>query len=171
MKLHATIVREESGYTLVELMAASLISLLLGGVVFALYGVATQGAAPWQRGVQLENHLHLMAHRLSSDLAYAEQWTTKEEGTWTFSYRTGERFDYALQDSVLWRNGTRMHEESLKIAALHIDPVFTRANRRARLGLTVQNRDRTASVTTTVMLRQPRPWTPLSAASQPPSSP
>lgn len=167
---------EKQGYTLIELLIALLITGVLGGVLFSIYLASVQHVEPWRREVLLENHAHLILQRFATDLAYAEQLIDEGDDTWTLTYASSRTVHYSYQDSVLRRNGQRMHDDFLSAVAFHLVPSRseTRYALRRRdsarederslvhvqIHLALQSRERTLDVTTTTAMRQQRPWHP-----------
>ncbi len=169
--------KQQDGYTLIELMVTLLVTMILGGVLFTTYLAATQWLAPWRREIKLEDHVHLITHRLAADLTYAEQLFREAGGRWTMTYSSGRRVTYRYQDSTLFRNGHRLHDVTLPVAAFRLTPSreetrYALRQREGRLDdahsliqvdihLALQSRERTLAVTTRAALRQQRPWPPL----------
>jgi len=78
--------KEDDGYTLVELVVALLVMLVLAGFLYSIYLAMTRYVEPWQRTIMVEDQAHLILHRLSADLAYAEQLIHEGNSTWTLTY-------------------------------------------------------------------------------------
>ena len=169
--------QDDEGYTLVELMVALLLTLMLGGVLFALYLSTTTWVEPWRREIALEDDVHLIVQRLTADLTYAEQLTREDDATWTLTYPSGSIVRYSYQDRSLMRNGRRMHDAALPAVVFRLVPsrLETRYALRRRdsamdderslvqveIHLALQSRERTLAVATTAALRRHRPWHPL----------
>jgi hypothetical protein len=132
--------RGEEGYTLVELSTGLVLTLLLGGLLYATYLFAARPVAAWRRAVTLENNLHLLVRRLAADLAYAEQlWAEAaapwpgaapeapgdSAGAWTLRYASGRTVRYAHVRGVLLRDGLRMHDAEVAVTAFHLQPSDT----------------------------------------------
>ena len=167
---------DEDGYTLIELVVALLVALVLSSVLFAVHLATTQWVVPWQREVELENHMHIMAQRLVADLAQAEQ-LISDGSAWTLTYRSGRAVAYRYEEGALLRNELPMHAEGLRVVEFRLDP--SRAEMRyalprreaafenersvlqVEIHLSIRSRERTLTVVTSTALRQHRPWLPL----------
>ena len=114
--------KEDDGYTLVELVVALLVMLVLAGFLYSIYLAMTRYVEPWQRTIMVEDQAHLILHRLSADLAYAEQLISEGNGTWTLIYAGDRAVQYSYRDSTLWRNSRRMHGLDAAAVAFHLVP-------------------------------------------------
>jgi len=170
-------IQDNRGYTLIELLISLLIALVLGGVLLSIYLASIQYVEPWHREITLENNVHLIIQRIVADLTHADQLIDEGGGSWTLTYAAGSTVQYSHRDSVLTRNGQRMHDGSMPAIAFHLVPsrLETQYALRWRDGvqedehsliqvqihLTLQSRERTLDVTATAAMRQHRPWYPL----------
>ena len=170
--------KEDDGYTLVELMVALLVMLMFGGVLFSVYLATTKWVEPWHREITLEDHAHLIVQRLFADLAYTEQLVYENDETWVLTYPSGRVVRYSYRDSSLTRNGRRMHDQALavvdfRLAPSRLETAYALRKRdsaldderslvQAEIHLALQSRERTLALVTTAALRRHRPWYPLS---------
>ncbi|MDX1548406.1 MAG: prepilin-type N-terminal cleavage/methylation domain-containing protein [Rhodothermales bacterium] len=168
---------DEAGYTLVELVVALLLAGVLASVLFSAHLAMLRWVEPWRRGVALENDAHLITRRLAADLAHAEQFFDDGAGRWRLTYRSGRSVAYRHEDGRLTRNGHPMHSAPVRITSVRFAPskAETRYALRRRdttlederslmqitLYIAATSNERTLAVTTTVALRQHRPWQPL----------
>lgn len=166
------------GYTLAEVLVAMLVTMVLVGVLYALYLAVQRWVAPWQQAVALEDDAHVIIQRLAFDLSYAGQLLVEDDG-WTLTYPAGRAVHYRFRDSVLTRNDLRMHGTAVSVVQLQLTPSRSQTQyalrRREQVGmptnralhvairLALQSRAHTLVVTTAVALRRHRPW-PLADA-------
>lgn len=174
---------DNRGYTLVELLVTMLITMVLGGLLFSLYLSANRWVEPWQREVILENTMHLIVQRLTTDLAHAEQLVSEGDSAWALIYPSGRTIHYRYQNFTLTRNDHRMHDTSVSAGTFRLQPsrpetqfALRRRERlrenpfgsiRVRIRIVLQSRGQSLDILTATALRRPRPWQPLSAQQAP----
>lgn len=172
-----TRVQNTSGYTLAELLVTMLITAVLGGVLFSMYLAVVRWVEPWQRGVMLENTMHVLTQRLAADLTYAEQLLVAADSLWTLTYPSGRVITYRYRDHVLTRNGRRMHGAGAAVVRVRMTPsrvpmayalhhrehTLNPAERLDYVGvrITLQSQEHILDVTTGTALRRHRPWQPV----------
>ena len=178
---------DNRGYTLVELLVTMLITMVLGGLLFSLYLAASRWVGPWQREIMLEDTMHLIVQRLTTDLAYAEQLVSEEDSAWTLVYPSGRTIRYRYQGRTLTRNERLMHNTSVSAVTFRLQPsrperefALPRQERprgnadrpiRIRIRIALQSREQLFDIVTATALRRPRPWQPLSAQQAPVGDP
>lgn len=174
---------DNRGYTLVELLVTMLITMVLGGLLVSLYLAANRWVGPWQREIILEDTMHLIVQRLTTDLAYAEQLVSEGDSAWTLIYPSGRTIRYRYQGRTLTRNDRRMHDTSVSAMTFRLQPsrpetqfALRRRERprqheddpiRVRIRIVLQSREQFFDLLTATVLRRPRPWQPLSAQQAP----
>lgn len=168
--------RCEGGYTLVELLVAMLITMILGGTVFALYLAVQRWVGPWQREIALEDTMHLVAQRLLTDITYAEQ-LIREDNTYTLTYPDRPAVRYRHKDRVLLRNARPMHDSSLAFVAFALMPSrpetryalsrrdqaqgYTHRPVLVAIHLALKSHERRFNLAASAALRRGLPWRPL----------
>ena len=174
---------DNRGYTLVELLVTMLITMVLGGLLFSLYLAASRWVGPWQREIIVENTMHLIVQRLTTDLAYAEQLVSEEDSAWVLIYPSGRTIRYRYQGRTLTRDDRRMHDPSVAAVTFRLqlsrpETQFAARRRerpsengdhpiRIRIHIALQSREQFFGLSTATALRRPRPWHPLSAQQAP----
>lgn len=161
--------REEHGYTLIELIATLSIMLIAGGLIYAVYLDALRHVHRWQNRMALENQGHLIVNRLTLDLHEGMELERPSESLWIIRKSDDAHVTYELDGQKLYRDGHLMLDSSLYLSRFEILPrqkkndASAGANFQETVALRVVIRTETDSLklTTKIHLRAPKRWDPL----------
>ncbi len=116
----------EAGFTLVEVVVATMLATLVAGLVLTTYILAAGYVTRWQTGLAAENALHVVQERLAADLRRAErvvwaEWLgadarSEAQNRLELVKHDSMRLVYEVHDSVLVRNARPMHGPELRVA-------------------------------------------------------
>ena len=166
-----------AGYTLLELSVAVFITFLVSVLVIKAYVFAMRWISVWRHAVVIENNLHLVMQRISTDFMYAESIYMQGDSTWEITTRVDHTTYYTFTQKQLYRNDILMHDKSLDMLDFEVRPSMDqrlfallpnegileeqRHPMQATIKLKLGGRHHTKTVITTVTCRQLRPWRPL----------
>ncbi len=164
----------EAGFALIELVISLFLMVLITGLVYASYVFVSKAWVGWKRNMALESDLHLVMQRVAEDLTYAEQFIVLNDSTWVLRGRAQKQIQYAHQDSILTRNGVRMHHTDVLVTRFvlfpsrtptayartrhEVEPNEAQALVQVQVNLQVQGWSLALEAATHVALRPHRPW-------------
>ena len=158
----------EDGFTVVEFIIVLLLASILFGAASSIYLFANKWVIRWQSDISLENSAHLMLTALSKDLRRASDLVITSDSSWVLHSEAGKMTQYVLSDSLVLRNGIKLHREDQKVSAflIHQDSLMLPAtvdlksdqHKMVDVSFQIIHASRKLNIQSSVMMRQPNAW-------------
>lgn len=152
--------KDDAGFTLVELLVAMALTLLAVTLAGSAYLFLSRAVNGWQEEVRLANAFHTTLTRLSDDLYNAVAVLQGPDSTLVITVVDGGVIAYAWRDGVLRRQGRPMHDTTVHVAAFGIAFDSSSGVAGFEVHLALAGRRRALDATTRVNRRHPPPWPP-----------
>lgn len=100
--------KNEHGYTTVELIIAMSMVGLITIFAYSVYIFALKGVHYWQNRVQMENSAHIVINAMTDDLLKLENFFSIREESIAFATTDIDTISYWIEENQLLRNGENM---------------------------------------------------------------
>ena len=133
--------KDESGFTIIELMIASGIAILVVGLVYHVFFMSIKLNRRWQEKNHLESTSLMIMHRISKDIMQASDIIQLDENEIRIPTLDNQMITWTSQDSLLMRNKVLFNMSVFEKIGLSVKRV-TVAEKQELMALDFQNNKR-----------------------------
>ena len=158
------LIKEEDGYTLVEVLVAITIISIVLGIASTAFVFANKQLSQWSSDVAYYNNLHIAQSQIYKDVMRADEVVFSDS---SLVVKIGERErHYNWVDGRLHLNGNDLSDSENEIDSMYIqqrndDQLVESLSTKMSWNVVQVSKRRTLAITQTVSTRNPVYWKPL----------